>query len=294
MRGALEAGGNVVGILADGLERAVVRREHRDALMNGRLVLVCPYDPAARFHVGHAMQRNKLIYALADAALVVSSDYGKGGTWAGATEQLEKLKFVPVHARADGDAGKGLDELRKRGAKPWPNPGTGKELEAILETPRITESGARESRKPSPGVRDEPEPFEGDRQAGVIGKTMTPEPPIAVGSTPADELFAKVNELLDRMDGPRTDACVAEELQVSKKQAAIWLKRFVEDRLRKLFESAGPPRTESEIAGKLRVSRHQIRSCLKRLDEEDIVEKLSSPVRYRSAVSIGPLFDQRD
>lgn len=44
------------------------------------------------------MQRNKLIYALADASLVVSSDLNKGGTWAGAVEQLDKLKFVPVYA----------------------------------------------------------------------------------------------------------------------------------------------------------------------------------------------------
>ena len=85
MRGALNAGGIVVGILADGLEKAAVRREHREPLMNGRLALICPYDPAARFNVGHAMQRNKLIYALADAALVVNSDHGKGGTWAGAS-----------------------------------------------------------------------------------------------------------------------------------------------------------------------------------------------------------------
>ena len=84
MRGALEASGTVVGILADGLERMAVRREHREALMGCRLVLTCPYDPASRFHVGHAMQRNKLIYALADAVLVVNSDYGKGGTWTGA------------------------------------------------------------------------------------------------------------------------------------------------------------------------------------------------------------------
>ena len=65
-------------------------REHREALMDGRLVLACPYDPAARFQVGQAMQRNKLIYALSDAALVVNSDYGKGGTWTGATEQLDR------------------------------------------------------------------------------------------------------------------------------------------------------------------------------------------------------------
>lgn len=124
MRGALDTGGQVVGVLADSLERAVLNREHRNALMNGQLVLVSPYDPMAGFNVGHAMQRNKLIYALADAALVVSSDYEKGGTWAGAVEQLEKLRLVPVYIRTNGEPSKGLEALRRKGALPWPDPAT--------------------------------------------------------------------------------------------------------------------------------------------------------------------------
>lgn len=124
MRGALQEGGQVAGVLADSLERAALVREHREVLMDGRLVLVSPYDPAAGFHVGQAMQRNKLIYALADAALVVSSDYGKGGTWTGAVEQLEKLKFVPVYVRSGAETGKGLEALRQKGALPWPDPDT--------------------------------------------------------------------------------------------------------------------------------------------------------------------------
>lgn len=47
-------------------------------LAEGRLVLVSPYDPSTGFNVGNAMQRNKLIYALADASLVVSSDLDEG------------------------------------------------------------------------------------------------------------------------------------------------------------------------------------------------------------------------
>ena len=117
MRGALDAGGTVACVLADGLERAAMRREHRNALMDGRLVLVCPYDPAAGFLVGHAMQRNKLIYALADAALVVSAEFEKGGTWAGAVEQLDRHRFVSVYVRATGEMGKGLDALLERGAR---------------------------------------------------------------------------------------------------------------------------------------------------------------------------------
>ena len=138
MRGALEAGGRSVGVLANGLERAALNRGNRGALMEGQLVLVCPYDPAARFVVGHAMQRNKLIYALSDAALVVNSDHGHGGTWAGATEQLAKLRFASVYVRASGRRSKGLDGLLDRGAKSWPNPQTPDELRGILrgDSPR--------------------------------------------------------------------------------------------------------------------------------------------------------------
>ncbi len=132
MRGAVEAGGRSVGVLANGLERAALSRGNRNFLMDGRLVLVCPYDPAARFLVGHAMQRNKLIYALSHAALVVNSDQGRGGTWAGATEQLDKLRFVPVYARADGERSKGLEDLLGRGAEAWTNPKTPDVLRRIL------------------------------------------------------------------------------------------------------------------------------------------------------------------
>jgi predicted Rossmann fold nucleotide-binding protein DprA/Smf involved in DNA uptake len=102
MRAALEAGGNVCGVLADSLEKTTMNREHRNLLLEGQLTLISPFDPSAGFNVGNAMQRNKLIYALADASLVVSSDVEKGGTWAGAIEQLDKLRFVPIYVRLTG------------------------------------------------------------------------------------------------------------------------------------------------------------------------------------------------
>ncbi len=105
MGGVLQAQKQAIGVLADSLETTVLNREHRDLLLEERLVLIFPYDPAAGFNVGNAMQRNKLIYALAGAALVVSSDYKKGGTWAGASEQLEKHRLVPVYVRATGETG---------------------------------------------------------------------------------------------------------------------------------------------------------------------------------------------
>ncbi len=133
MRGALEAGGKAVGVVSDSLERTCMQRENRDLLIDGRLVVLSPYDPNAGFNVGNAMQRNKVIYALAEAALVVSSDVNKGGTWAGATEQLEKLLLVPVYVRSTGEITKGLEALQRKGAIPWPNPQEPAALRSVLE-----------------------------------------------------------------------------------------------------------------------------------------------------------------
>src|SRR5439155_7133203 len=116
MNGALQAGGAVVGVMSDSLERGALARDNREPLINKKLVLISPYDPSAGFNVGHAMQRNKAIYALADAALVVKSDFEKGGTWAGAIEQLEGLRFVPVFVRNGANVGKGNVALLQRGA----------------------------------------------------------------------------------------------------------------------------------------------------------------------------------
>ncbi len=132
MDGALAAGGNVVGVLADSLEKVALKRENRNSIVEEQLVLISPYDPCAGFTVGHAMQRNKVIYALADAALVVSSDVNKGGTWAGAVEQLDKLRLLPVYVRSTGESSKGLDALREKGALPWPNPQDAGEFEALF------------------------------------------------------------------------------------------------------------------------------------------------------------------
>jgi predicted Rossmann fold nucleotide-binding protein DprA/Smf involved in DNA uptake len=132
MYGALESGGCVCGVLADSLEKATIHREYRNGVIAGQLVLVSPYDPNAKFHVGNAMQRNKLVYALADTSLVVNTDLNKGGTWAGAVEQLDKFKLIPVFVRSNGKSSAGLDALRKKGALLWPNPQDADSLEAVF------------------------------------------------------------------------------------------------------------------------------------------------------------------
>ncbi|MCX6915095.1 MAG: DNA-processing protein DprA [Verrucomicrobia bacterium] len=113
----LDAGGIALGVLADSLERTVRQPDLRQLLLDGQLVLLTPFAPAAGFSVGTAMGRNKVIYGLADFAVVVSSDHQTGGTWAGAVEAL-KAGWCPVFARDGADVPKGNRELLKLGAAP--------------------------------------------------------------------------------------------------------------------------------------------------------------------------------
>lgn len=262
MRGALEAGGNVAGVLGDSLERTAMNREHRNLLMDGQLVLVSPFDPSAGFNVGNAMQRNKLIYALADAALVVSSDLNKGGTWAGAVEQLDKLRLVPIYVRSSGQQSKGLDALKDRGAMAWPNPDDADSLAAALDVAQLRYAQVPERDLFSLSAH-EPE-----AQADAVGPEGTKAdlpPAVSVQdarvteaiSTPADELFSAVRKiLLPLLAVPKKETEIAAELNVSTAQTREWLQRLVaegtlEKRARpvsyvvrqvELFEQVPPPK----------------------------------------------------
>jgi len=114
MEGALQADGYAIGALADSLEATIRKGEVRDFVLNGRLALLTPYSPTAGFSVGAAMGRNKVIYGLAEFAIVVSSDYQTGGTWAGASEAL-KTNWCPVFVRESANEPKGNRELQKLG-----------------------------------------------------------------------------------------------------------------------------------------------------------------------------------
>ncbi|MBM4463229.1 MAG: DNA-processing protein DprA [Chloroflexi bacterium] len=229
MRGALQAGGCVAGVLADSLERLALVRDHREFLMDSRLVLISPYDPAAGFDVGHAMQRNKIVYALADAALIVSTDYENGGTWMGAIEQLENLHLVPVYVRSSGDIGKGLRALREKGSLPWPNPSSPEEFERALAIQvDLIKDVSRQESLPFPSINEPASTYEAEPGLTV----QVPEPPsepTRQSIAPAEELFAKVKGLLLQMKTPKTEAEVATDLQVSRSQAREWLHRLVKE-----------------------------------------------------------------
>lgn len=240
MAGALTEGGTAIGVLADKLERAALERDNRDFLLDERLVLISPYDPRAGFNAGNSMQRNKLVYALADAALVVESDYNKGGTWTGAVEQLDKFRTVPVYVRSAGEIGPGLQGLQRKGAGSWPNPRTSEEFLAVLakepiSAERPAPSKSEEPRQPALSLFAEraegpvaPAPAESAPESPAL-RSEPVETAATAAMSPGDALFDQVEKLLASLEMPTTDHQVAEYLEVSKNQANDWLKRLVRE-----------------------------------------------------------------
>lgn len=135
MAAAYEAGGSVVGVLADSLERAIGRSDNRRAMLDGRACLCTPYGPDAGFTAGAAMGRNKIIYGLSRVTLVVASAKGEGGTWSGASEALSK-GYGRVAVWTGAGRGPGNDPLVAAGGVPVDQP------EAVLELDAIEAAGA--------------------------------------------------------------------------------------------------------------------------------------------------------
>jgi predicted Rossmann fold nucleotide-binding protein DprA/Smf involved in DNA uptake len=260
MKGALSSGGCVIGIMADSLERAALASDNRVYFRDGKLVLISPYDPAAGFNVGNAMQRNKLIYALADAALVVSSDFNSGGTWAGAIEQLEKLHYVTLFVRQG--AGKGNAALIQAGAFPWPDPKDKDSLARVLEgnanvSPQLT---AQKSFSFTPVET---------RQTPEIAQTIhVKEEALPASSGVSVSIPVKEQEL--HIDGSLAMSLLdAVGVILSKKLAQ--------------------PATDVEVSLWLSVSKTQAKEWLEQLVSKGVLEKLKKPTRYQSSSVIGKL-----
>jgi predicted Rossmann fold nucleotide-binding protein DprA/Smf involved in DNA uptake len=113
--GALDVDGAGVAVLAESLDRLARGTENRRYVADGQLTLVSPFHPGAGFAVGNAMARNKLVYCLAEYAIVVSSAKESGGTWQGAVENLRQ-GWVPLFVRDGKDVPEGNRALVGKGA----------------------------------------------------------------------------------------------------------------------------------------------------------------------------------
>ena len=268
MRGSLEAGGHAIGVLGNNLERAALNRGNREPLMDGRLVLVSSFDPAVRFRGWQAMERNKQIYALADAALVVNSDHGHGGTWDGATEQLEKLRYVPVYVRSKGEPCPAFDELVGRDARWWSEPTTPSEFREVLSDDaspvRELAGSTQQELFPSepevaprvPSVRESEPTVPGERKIMEIDSASPAEAPV-----PGEAAM----QLLSVMSGEMSRKEIRDALNL--KSRGHVKKRFLDPCLESGWIEMTMPKKPSHPKQRFRITREG-RACMEAIGDD--------------------------
>lgn len=116
-KAAIDEGGYVVSFIGDSLSKKIRNKDVIKNILNKRILLFSDVNPDTGFSVGRAMNRNKFIYAAAHGAFVVSSDFGKGGTWTGAVEDINN-SWTKLFVW-NGCVKKGNKELISKGAIPY-------------------------------------------------------------------------------------------------------------------------------------------------------------------------------
>jgi len=270
MSSALNSGGVVVGVLAEKLLRKTVETEARQGIANEQLVLLSPYHPNASFNVGAAMGRNKLIYGLADYTLVVSTDYQKGGTWAGATEELERPNRRPVFVRIDQHSPVGNRKLQESGAVAWPST-VGRE--SILDA--IAELCVLEKAQQTPT----------EEQRSLFDLTDETQ----VETAKAD----RVEESSFRCEISDNPPRIAKESVEQPHDKDLSEEVYIAI-LPIIKQCAKTPKTLSEFSNQLDINSSQIKKWLERATGEGILKKTSKPIRYSLRIELHGLDEESD
>lgn len=117
---ALQAGGRVIEVGSGGLAARVREKDMLGLIERRAGAAMSITHPDAPHTIPHARSRNKCLYALADAAFILGVEKGKGATYEGASEALQRgwTDFLYVWDSPAYPDGRGLIA---RGASPVGN-----------------------------------------------------------------------------------------------------------------------------------------------------------------------------
>lgn len=249
MTAALDAGGITIGVLAENLLKKSLERNARKAISDGKLLLISPYHPNACFTVGTAMGRNKLIYAMADYGLVVSAEHKKGGTWAGATEELKRENALTIFIRSGKNTPVGNKELLKLGAI---------ELQEVISRDNLTQ------------------------QLSDLAKSIKSNKQENIG------LFDIQEQSAPHTEKPKTDykqESISTEI-IENDHIKTLEPTIYEAVLPIIIEQLELPTDVDELTKILDVSKTQLNNWIKKAVSEGKIEKLFRPVRYKKQPQI--------
>ncbi|MEJ5366074.1 MAG: DNA-processing protein DprA [Desulfosoma sp.] len=290
MLGALDRGGRALGVLANGLLKAVSSVKYRSHLMDGTLTLITPYHPEVGFSVGQAMQRNRYIYCLSEVAVVVQSG-DEGGTWNGALENL-RHGWVPLWVRKTADPGGAHEKIVSKGAE-WLPDDLGQWFDSLKKrTP------PEEAPPPTAPESTEP-PTEGlscyelflTQAAIFCREPRTVEEMCGKWHLPKVQVDAWTSRAVD--EGLLTKLTRPARYLVPEHRdqtASQWPGHIKEDlTFYDLFLSRLPTvlnqeKTEKELQEAFDVRMVTLRRWLKRAVEEEAIVRKESPVRYTKAI----------
>ncbi|MCI5123467.1 MAG: DNA-processing protein DprA, partial [Candidatus Electrothrix sp. AR5] len=217
MMGALKKEGTVIGVLAHGLLQSATSRKYRAFIMDNNLVLVSPFYPEAGFNVGNAMARNKYIYCLSEAAVVVHSGT-KGGTWNGALENLKK-KWVPLWVKRTIDSKAGNQEIVMKGGN-W----LSQDINAIDINSFLAKS-VKHSAQEKNTTTGHKKKFE---QSNIAELKDHPANSEEMSFCMYDFFLSKIkNYCRDYAKKPEE---IQKSFNLTQKQANVWLKRAVDEK----------------------------------------------------------------
>ncbi len=210
---ALNAGGNVISVVSEGLEAPVKKREIRNAILSERLLMLSAALPGMRFTAYNAMARNKYVYALSHYAVVVASSL-KGGTWSGALENLEH-HWVPLFVRDAPTAPPGNRALIQKGGVAFTEGALEESVMPLGEWLALHMTTDRSDR----------------RDASIY--------PMNHADQGQKDLFAVVWPVIkDSMNSPRSIADMAQYFNVTEIQMTRWIERaMAEGALKRLPHS---------------------------------------------------------
>lgn len=262
MLAALDAEGTVLGVLADSLLSTCCSQKYNQHLANNNLLLISPFFPEARFNVGLAMQRNKYIYCFSDATVVIHSgnpEFSKnsrgGGTWSGAIENLKKT-WVPLWVKRTDDKKAGNALIVKQGGQ-W--------LPSDIDKIKIENLAASSMIKPqaiSGNILSEAkEEKEIEEQDNVVNFQL------AFEKEKTKKTNHKTTERFDQND--------------YKEPENISYENFYQYFLVKIKPFLNEAKSIDELSELLDIHKSQLNIWLKQSVDENIIEKLNRPIRYR-------------
>ena len=277
MLGCLAIKGTACGVMADSLLKAVTSSKWRSGLMNNNLVLISPFHPEAGFNAGNAMARNKYIYCLSQAALVVHSGL-KGGTWNGAVENL-KHGWVPLWVKRTTDPDAGNAALVLKGGT-WCSENADELASISLPAPQPTSS------QPTEDLLNVVDPPEAEGLGEDADQEVSAQSILLRQAVKAEPIEGPASD-----DTPPSQASVPENLvserqaEADSKSAPLLLEGVSELSFYHLFlhklEGLDEPLTAESLAERFELPKSLLTQWLNRGVDEGIVRKLSKPVRFQ-------------